>query len=81
MLAERGVLQPYRSGWSSNQSQQCFLMGAAGGAMTAMRAIRAVIQSGFGLTDADASAMQCQYLDEEGDFCTLNRLTLAHWTQ
>ena len=60
---------------------QCFLMGAAGDAMATMRAIRAVIQSGFGLTDADALAMKCQYLDEEGDFCTLNRLTLAHWTQ
>ena len=60
---------------------QRFLMGAVDGAMAAALAIRAVIQSGFGLTDDDALAMKCLYLDEEGDLCTLNRLTLADWTQ
>ena len=25
--------------------------------------------------------MKCRYLDEEGDLCTLNRLTLPDWTQ
>ena len=60
---------------------QRFLMGAVDDAMAAVPAIRAVIQSGFDLTDADAVAMKCRYLDEEGDLCTLNRLTLADWTQ
>ena len=54
---------------------QRFLMGAAGDAMAAMRATRAVIQSGFDLTDADALEMKYRYLYEEGDLC--NRLTLA----
>ena len=26
-------------------------------------------------------AMKCKYLDDEGDLCTLNKLTLAHWVQ
>ena len=38
---------------------------AAGDAMATMRAVRAVIQIGFGQTDADASAMKCRYLDAE----------------
>ena len=42
---------------------QRFLMGAAGKASAAMRATRAVIQCGFGLTDAE---VKCKYLDDEG---------------
>jgi len=57
------------------------LNGAVCEAVSAMRAIRAIIQSGFSLTDADASTMMCRYLDDEGDMCTLNRLTLQDWTQ
>ena len=40
-----------------------------------------LIQGGFDLTDADTVAMKCKYLDDEGDLCTLNKLTLAHWIQ
>ena len=58
---------------------QRFLMGAV--TMPAVPAMRAVIQSGFDVTDADALVMKCRYLDEEGDFCTLTRLTLVDWTQ
>ena len=36
---------------------------------------------GFDLTDADTVAMKCKYLDDEGDPCKLNKLTLAHWVQ
>ena len=45
---------------------QRILLGAVDDAMAAMLAIRAVMQSGFDLTDADALAMKCRYLDEEG---------------
>ena len=58
---------------------QRFLMGA-GKPSAAMQAIRAVIQCGFGLTDAEALSMKCKYSDNEGDLCTLNVLTLA-WMQ
>ena len=60
---------------------QGILLGAADDAMAAMLATRAVMQSGFDLTAADALAMKCRYLDEEGDLCALNRLTLTDWTQ
>ena len=44
---------------------QRFLMGAAGDAMAARRAMRAVIQSGLGLTDADALVMKCTWMRRE----------------
>ena len=60
---------------------QCYILEAVGDAMAATRAIRQLIQGGFDLTDADTVAMKCKYLDDEGDPCTLNKLTLAHWIQ
>ena len=60
---------------------QCYILEAVGDAMAATRAIRQLIQGGFDLTDADTVAMKCKYLDDEGDLCTLNKLTLAHWVQ
>ena len=53
------------------------MLEAVGDAMAATRAIRQLIQGGFDLTDADTVAMKCKYLDDEGDLCTLNKLTLA----